>query len=48
MAESPKEEYNYARNECGASFTAMEDLTKHYRQLLVPKHFFCIKRREHH
>jgi len=24
--------YNYTCNECGASFEAMEDLTKHYRQ----------------
>jgi uncharacterized Zn-finger protein len=32
MVESPKEEYNYACNECGKSFTAMEDLTRHRRQ----------------
>ncbi len=32
MVESPKEEYNYTCNECGASFTAMEDMTRHRRQ----------------
>ncbi|WP_187147681.1 C2H2-type zinc finger protein [Candidatus Nitrososphaera gargensis] len=33
MAESPTPAgYNYTCDECGASFEAMEDLTKHYRQ----------------
>jgi predicted nucleic acid-binding Zn ribbon protein len=32
MAESPKTEYNYTCNDCGASFTAMEELTRHLRQ----------------
>jgi predicted nucleic acid-binding Zn ribbon protein len=33
MAESsPPDTYNYTCDECGASFMAMEDLTKHYRQ----------------
>jgi predicted nucleic acid-binding Zn ribbon protein len=33
MAESTTPSgYNYTCDECGASFEAMEDLTKHYRQ----------------
>jgi thioredoxin-related protein len=33
MAESSSPDtYNYTCDECGASFMAMEDLTKHYRQ----------------
>jgi len=32
MAESPPNEYKYTCDECCAAFTAMEEMTEHYRR----------------
>jgi predicted nucleic acid-binding Zn ribbon protein len=32
MAKSPPNEYNYTCDECGAAFTAMEEMTEHYKR----------------